>query len=117
MTLNLTSIELVNQRIENNNIKLVVDLFYGIMVSQCLPPCLRTTATVEKKMTGNLFTEDNLTMVNINFDENVRVTKTSVDQFSFLESLNFLGSNLGLWPGLGLYQILEWVIRILTARL
>ena len=86
-----------------------MDLFYGIMVSQCLPPCLRTTATVEKKMTGNLFTEDNLTMININFDENVRVTKTSVDQFSFLKSLNFLGSNLGLWPGLGLYQILEWM--------
>ena len=39
--------------------------------------------------------------------------KIRMDQFSFLGSLNFFGSNLGLWPGLGLYQILEWMVGLL----
>ena len=38
--------------------------------------------------------------------------KTSVDKFSFMDSLNFFGSNLGLWPGLGLFQILDWMLGI-----
>ena len=31
-----------------------------------------------------------------------------VDQFSLMDSLNFLGSNFGLWPGLGICQLVEW---------
>ena len=46
------------------------------------------------------------------FNEEVKVKKTSVDRFSFMDSLNFFGSNLGLWPGLGLFQILEWMVGI-----
>ena len=42
----------------------------------------------------------------------IKVKKTSVDKFSFTDSLNFFGSNLGLWPGLGLYQIIEWVVGV-----
>ena len=78
------------------------------MISDCLLPCLRTTATVRKKMTS-MFYKGNTTVVSINFDNEVRVKKTSVDQFSLMDSLNFFGSNLGLWPGLGLHQILEWM--------
>ena len=44
------------------------------------------------------------------FSDNVEIRKTTVDQFKFAESLNFLGSNLGLWPGMGLFQILEWIV-------
>ena len=50
------------------------------------------------------------------FNNEVRVKKTSVDKFSFMASLNFFGSNLGLWPGLGLYQILEWMAGIFLLR-
>ena len=77
-------------------------------VSDCLLPCLRTVANVDEgtttKWTGSLFS--------LMFNEEVRVKKTSVDKFSFMDSLNFFGSNLGLWPGLGLYQILEWMVGI-----
>ena len=66
-------------------------------------------ATVEEgtttKWTGSMFS--------LMFNDEVRVKKTSVDKFSFLDSLNFFGSNLGLWPGLGLFQLLEWVVGIL----
>ena len=79
------------------------------MVSDCLLPCIRTVATVEEgtttKWNGNL-------VFNLKFNDEVRVRKTSVDKFSFMDSLNFFGSNLGLWPGLGLYQILEWTVGI-----
>ena len=51
--------------------------------------------------------------VALTFNQDVRVKKTAVDQFSFMGSLNFFGSNLGLWPGLGLYQILEWMVGLL----
>ena len=56
---------------------------------------------------GNLFS--------LMFSDMVKVKKTSVDKFSFMDSLNFFGSNLGLGPGLGLYQILEWFVGILIA--
>ena len=91
------------------------DLFYGIQVSDCLLPCLRTTATVRKKMTTTMPPEwenGESTLVCINFDNEVRVRKTSMDRFSFMTSLNFFGSNLGLWPGLGLHQILEWLVGL-----
>ena len=72
---------------------------------------MRTVATVKEgtttKMNGNLFS--------FMFNHEVRVKKTSVDNFSFMDSLNFFGSNLGLWPGLGLYQILDWIVGIFLA--
>ena len=80
------------------------------MVSDCLLPCVRTVATVVEgtttKWDGNL-------VFNLKFNDEVRVRKTSVDKFSFMDSLYFFGSNLGLWPGLGLFQLLEWMIGII----
>ena len=80
----------------------------GVTVSDCLLPCLRTTATVEEGAT----TKYQGLMFSLMFNDEVKVKKTSVDKFSFMDSLNFFGSNLGLWPGLGLFQILEWLVGI-----
>ena len=66
-------------------------------------------------MTTTMPSEDKKTLLSFNFDEEVRVKKTSVDQFSFMVSLNFFGSNLGLWPGLGLHQILEGLLGLVVA--
>ena len=77
----------------------------GFLVSDCLLPCLRTEVRVEEGTTSDL---EDLAAYLLLFNNEVRVKKISVDQFSFMGSLNFFGSNLGLWPGLGLYQILEW---------
>ena len=54
-------------------------------------------------------------LIRFAFNDEVKVKKISVDKFSFMDSLNFFGSNLGLWPGLGLYQILEWFGGIFIA--
>ena len=64
----------------------------------------------------NLSLTANFTL-RIHFDNNVRVTRTSLDRFDFMESLNFFGANLGLWPGLGLYQIMEGVLGIIIANI
>ena len=81
-------------------------LFNGFGVSDCTLPCVVTQASVVKGTTISVLGD--YSMIGLMFNDEVRVKKTSVDQFSFMGSLNFLGSNLGLWPGLGLYQILEW---------
>ena len=87
----------------------LADIFTGVKVSDCFLPCVRTVATVEE---GAVTEWERNFMVSLMFNREVRVKKTSVDKFSFMDSLNFFGSNLGLWPGLGLYQILEWLVGI-----
>ena len=79
-------------------------------VSDCLLPCVRTEATVEEGTITKW--EVGQSMFSLMFNDEVKVKKTSVDKFNFLDSLNFFGSNLGLWPGLGLYQILEGMFGI-----
>ena len=51
----------------------------------------------------------------ITFAETVKVEEITVDHFQFMESLNFLGSNLGLWPGLGIFQLVEGGIGLVLA--
>ena len=46
----------------------------------------------------------------IAFDGDIQERRVTVDKFEFLESLNYLGSNLGLWPGLGLFQLIEGAV-------
>ena len=87
------------------------DLFTGILPSDCLQPCLQTVATVEEGVISSFYPS----MISLAFSDQVRVKRTSVDRFSFMDSLNFFGSNLGLWPGLGLYQIIESIVGILLA--
>ena len=50
----------------------------------------------------------------LGFSQTVKVKRTVVDRFSFLTSLNLLGSNLGLWPGMGIFQVLEWIVGTLA---
>ena len=96
--------------IRNKQLVLLIgDLFYGFKVSDCLLPCLRTVGTVED---GSITEGEGPLLISLSFNDKVKVMRTSVDKFSFMDSLNFFGSNLGLWPGLGLYQIIEWMLGI-----
>ena len=49
----------------------------------------------------------------LSYNGDIETTTVTVDRIQFLESLNYLGSNLGLWPGLGLYQLLEGVLAFI----
>ena len=44
------------------------------------------------------------------FSDNVEIRKTTLDPFSFSVCLNFLGSNMGLLTGMGLFQVVEWIV-------
>ena len=83
-------------------------LFTGIIESDCLMPCIKTKPLIIEGT--RIFMNQSESFVSLAFSKTVEVRKTTVDIFSIQESLNFLGSNLGLWPGLGLYQILELLI-------
>ena len=74
-------------------------------MSDCKIPCIETSTTIKKGALSVPSNEQRLVYFAI--DNEVVVKTISVDTFDFMTSLNFLGSNLGLWPGMGLYQILE----------
>ena len=60
-------------------------------------------------------TEDQQNVAYITFSKKIKREVITVDSFMLQESLNYLGSNLGLWPGLGLYQLLEGGFGIIIA--
>ena len=64
------------------------------------------TSPTLKKTVVSTHSEDTH-QVFITYDGDIQTTRVTVDKFEFLESLNYLGSNLGLWPGLGLFQLME----------
>ena len=50
------------------------------------------------------------------FDQKVKIKAIKVDKFNIFGAFNFLGSNLGLLPGMGLYQLLEWSMLIIVVN-
>ena len=80
-------------------------LFAGITANNCPKPCIQTT-------TYTKFVRDapgNYSGLLILFSEDITITKTEMLGFDFLSSLSYLGSNLGLWLGLGALQLMEMI--------
>jgi hypothetical protein len=82
-----------------------MQLFSGAMQSKCPLPCTTTTTYT---MLGNV-AYDSVTLIMIFWDENISVMNSTLDRFQPMVALNFLGSNLGLWPGLGIFQLVEFL--------
>ena len=82
-------------------------LYEGTLTSTCPTPC-NITHTNTVLTSVNTHEKNDIRIV---FDKKVLVTSTTVDRFNLMESLNFFGSNLGLWPGLGIFQLLEWLFE------
>ena len=64
-----------------------------------------TTSTSVRRTAFSKQTDYNSTSVYLIFNTEVATTEVTLDRFEFVESLNFLGSYLGLWPGMGLFQV------------
>ena len=67
-------------------------------------PCTITSASL-RKLAVSTHAEADTHHVFISYDGDIQMSRVTVDKFEFLESLNYLGSNLGLWPGLWLYKL------------
>ena len=65
------------------------------------------TSTSLRKLAVSTHVDAYTHQVFISYNGDIQTTRVTVDKFEFLESLNYLGSNLGLWPGLGLFQLIE----------
>ena len=76
-------------------------------------PCVMTSPTVTN--IGVSTHTGDTHQVFIGYGGDIHVTRVTVDKFEFLESLNYLGSNLGLWPGLGLYQLIEGAVAFILS--
>ena len=76
----------------------------GVDHSDCPLPCM-TTSTSVRRTASSKQTDYNSTSVYLIFNTEVATTEVTLDMFEFVESLNFLGSYLGLWPGMGLFQV------------
>ena len=50
----------------------------------------------------------------VGLDQTITVTSTTVDSFNMVQSLNYLGSNFGLFVGLAFYQFFEWILSFMT---
>ena len=88
-------------------------LVVGGFISDCKKPCLTTTVSISESSVGKHSMPDH--SIFFTFPSKIQTTVIKEDSFGLMESLNFLGSNLGLWPGLGLFQLLEGVIGIIVA--
>ena len=93
-----------------SNYLIADSIFNGMKSSDCKIPCLKSTSTIRR---GPESTRAEYTAFYFAFLDEIPTKPISVDKFSFMESLNFLGSNLGLWPGLGIFQITEGAIFLL----
>lgn len=105
----VTNLSHIVTQVEKNVLE---GLFTGIIQSDCPVPCTSTSIrTLDGPVTSLANPAKNeVSMISISFDPKVIITKNIVDTIGFMTCLNFLGSNLGLWPGLGIYQMLEWTV-------
>ena len=74
-------------------------------MSDCKVPCTATSTTIMKGASSTPTYDKR--QVYFAIDNSIKIKTISMDTFDFMTSLNFLGSNLGLWPGMGLFQMLE----------
>ena len=83
-----------------------------MVASDCPEPCRKTTCTVVAGPVTEA--ESGANSVYISFTHSVSVTTVTLDTFDINTALNFLGSNLGLLPGMGLFQLLEGTLSFLA---
>ena len=93
----------------------LLDLASGVKMSNCKLPC-RSTTTYVKYLTRDK-DPNNRTYIKLHVSENVSRETTTMVKFNFLTCLSFLGSNLGLWLGLGALQLLEELSGLILGRM
>ena len=85
----------------------------GVYDSDCYVPC---KSTMVKISPGNIFSlNKNYSIIFVLYNQKVQTRAITVDKFDIFGALNYLGSNMGLLPGMGLFQLFEFSIVILIS--
>ena len=85
----------------------------GTFTSKCKVPCTTLLTTIEEGQSGSIDESMGENWFWLKFINDVEVEETTVDPVDIMISLNFLGSNLGLLPGMGLFQLLEGFVSLI----
>ena len=88
-------------------------LLVGNFMSDCKKPCLTTSVSITKRSSSVHKLEYH--SIYFAIPSKIQTTMIKEDSFNLMVSLNFLGSNLGLWPGLGLFQLFEGLVAFIVA--
>jgi hypothetical protein len=105
--------EVTEQRPFGENVNKLMRLFTGIQVNNCPKPCTSTKTNVRKLTTSS----SPKTVVSLDFSEEVTITKVEMVIFDFVTAFSFLGSNMGLWLGLGVLQFAEVLLNHLPNKM
>jgi hypothetical protein len=80
-------------------------MFSGVEPNECPKPCTTTTSYVKFLSDTNA----NYTSIGLIFSKEITIKETSMVKFNLLGALSSLGSNMGLWLGLGAVQFMELI--------
>ena len=94
---------------DNNDIWLHYYLFEGIKPNKCPKPCIKTFAdtTFVAATPGMELYGEEWNALLIIFSEDITLTTTTMLEFNFLTCLTYLGADLGLWLGMGAFQLVQ----------
>ena len=99
--------EVTEQRPDGRKGNKLLRLFTGVQANTCPKPCTSTRTNVRKLTTSS----STRAIVIFYFSEEVTITKVEMVNFEFVTALSFLGSNMGLWLGLGGLQFAEVLVN------
>ena len=91
-------------------------LYIRISIIGCLLPCTKTkirTVYINEKV----FDRRNISRVELIFSRSVKRKIYSFPQFNFFTFLTSIGGTAGLWLGLGIIQVSEYVATFMNPRM
>ena len=105
--------EVTEQRLVGGKKGKLGRIFEGIQKNSCPKPCTSTRTNV-RKLTAS---SSDSTFVTLYFSEEVTIKKVKMVTFDYVTAFSFLGSNMGLWLGLGILQFAEVLVNHLPIKM
>ena len=90
----------------------VKNLYRGNKLSNCPMPC-STFRTTTKMISKRPIRNEQFGRILLSFSEKVTMTITELETPSVSELLSAIGGSIGLWLGLGVFQAIEILSKVL----
>ena len=109
---NVTKLIKLDGKVSGKQMRAYKDLIKGTTQSDCRQPCKSTdikAVFVEEKTVGG-----DESKIDIIFSNIVSISRTKYPKFNLVTFVSALGGSMGFWLGLGVDQILDLVITLLS---